>query len=112
MNHSPFTPRAIAPRFLDPNESLLVMCESDELDLDGVRLALDGLAHLCECAAGMNMQLLKNGCNGQFIELPADSLAALMRILSSQIKPAIDNPTLGRLLEARPDLCPGQTGGV
>ena len=44
----------IDQRFLEPDASLVVMCESTVADLDDVRLALNGLSAIFDCAAGMN----------------------------------------------------------
>ena len=64
-------------RFLDPNASLVVMCESAVADLDDVRLALNGLSAIFDCAAGMNAGLCQAGATARPIDLPPDAMAAL-----------------------------------
>lgn len=94
----------IDQRFLDPDASLVVMCESTEHDLDDVRLSLDGLACLLESAAAANTKLRQHGQPCQYVELPPDSLAALMRVLCDRLKGTTNNPTLGAVQHIRPDL--------
>lgn len=113
MNHSPVTPADLDPRFLNPSESLLVICESTELHIDEVRLALEGLAWLGECAANANAKLATTAqWSPQFMELPPDCFAALMRMMSEKVGMAGNNPSLSSVLAARPDLCTNQNGGV
>ena len=38
------------------------------------------------------------------LELPPEGMAALMRMVADQIKPATNNPTLGTVQHVRPDL--------
>lgn len=90
----------IDPRFLNPHVSLVVMHQDVENELDQARLALDGLACIMESAANMNA-----GCDhARLLEVPPDSLAALMRVLSDRIKSATSNPTLEAVKDLRPDL--------
>ena len=53
--------QTVDQRFLDPDASLVVMCESTVADLDDVRLALNGLSAIFDCAAGMNAGLCQAG---------------------------------------------------
>ena len=71
----------IDPRFLDPDASFVVMCESIVSDLDDVRLALNGLSAIFDCAAGMNAGLCQAGATARPIDLPPDAMAALLRVL-------------------------------
>ena len=91
-------------RFLDPDASLVVMCESTVADLDDVRLALNGLSAIFDCAAEMNMGLCKAGGMARPFDLPPDAMAALLRMLGEKLKPATNNPTLGAVQHIRPDL--------
>ena len=94
----------IDPRFLDPDASFVVMCESIVSDLDDVRLALNGLSAIFDCAAGMNAGLCQAGATARPIDLPPDAMAALLRALGEKLKPATNNPTLGAVQHIRPDL--------
>ena len=94
----------IDQRFLEPDASLVVMCESTVADLDDVRLALNGLSAIFDCAAGMNAGLCQAGATARPIDLPPDAMAALLRVLGEKLKPATNNPTLGALQHIRPDL--------
>ncbi len=94
----------IDPRFLDPDASFVVMCESIVSDLDDVRLALNGLSAIFDCAAGMNAGLRQAGAAARCIDLPPDGMAALLRVLGEKLKPAIHNPSLGAVQRIRPDL--------
>ena len=95
---------SIDPRFLDPDVSLVVMHQDTENALDEARLALDGLACIMESAASMNAALRCAGKSIQLLEIPPDSMAALIRVLSEKIKPATSNPTIGAVQSLRPDL--------
>lgn len=94
----------IDPRFLDPNTSFVVMSEDAENDLDDARLALDGLVWIMDSSACMNKRLRKAGLSNELVELPFESLSALMRLVRDKIQPATNNPTLGAVQELRPDL--------
>lgn len=103
---------SIDPRFLDPDTSLVVMCEDTENALDQARLALDGLASIMEGAASMNAALCSAGKSTQVLEIAPDSMAALMRVLCEKIKPATNNPTLGAVQRLRPDRFQSNQRGV
>ena len=60
----------IDARFLEPDASLVVMCESTVADLDDVRLVLNGLSAIFDCAAGMNAGLCQAGATARTIDLP------------------------------------------
>ena len=60
----------IDQRFLEPDASLVVMCESTVADLDDVRLVLNGLSAIFDCAAGMNAGLCQAGATARPIDLP------------------------------------------
>ena len=94
----------IDARFLEPDASLVVMCESTVADLDDVRLALNGLSAIFDCAAGMNAGLCQAGAAARPIDLPPDAMAALLRVLGEKLKPVMNNPTLGAVQHIRPDL--------
>ncbi len=76
----------IDQRFLEPDASLVVMCESTVADLDDVRLALNGLSAIFDCAAGMNAGLCQAGATARPIDLPPDAMAALLRVLGEKLK--------------------------
>ena len=94
----------IDARFLEPDASLVVMCESTVADLDDVRLVLNGLSAIFDCAAGMNAGLCQAGATARPIDLPPDAMAALLRVLGEKLKPATNNPTMGAVQHIRPDL--------
>lgn len=94
----------IDPRFLSPNVSLVVMPEDTENALSDAHLAIDGLAWLFQSLAEANCKLHGAGANTMLLELPPEGLAALMRMVAEQIKPALNNPTLSAAQSLRPDL--------
>lgn len=94
----------INPMFLDPNVSLVVIPQDTENELSQAHLALDGIAWMLEGAADMNAALRGAGKDHQFIQVPPDSLAALIRLIGDRIKPATENPGLGTIQRVRPDL--------
>jgi len=94
----------IDQRFLDPNAGFVVMPETTEAALDDACLALHGLASVFQSVAEANCKLRAAEAHPMQLELPADSMAALMRMVYDQIKPATGNPTLGAVQSLRPDL--------
>lgn len=102
----------IDPRFLEPHVSLVVMTEDTENALSDAHLALDGLAWMLEGATNMNAALRGAGKSTQLIEVPPDSLAALMRLIGERVKAATENPTLGAIQHLRPDLFKVNAGGA
>ena len=90
-------------RFLDPSASFVVMHQDVENELDQARLALDGLASIIECAAEMNI----GAKHIKQLEVPPESLAALLRMLCNKVKSASCNPTLTAVQSLRPDLFKG-----
>ena len=96
--------QTVDQRFLDPDASLVVMCESTVADLDDVRLALIGLSATFDCAAAMIPGLCQAGATARPIDLPPDAMAALLRVLGEKLKPATNTPTLGAVQHIRPDL--------
>ena len=94
----------IDARFLSPNVSLVVMPEDTESALSDAHLAIDGLAWVFQSLADANCKLRGAGASTMLLELPPEGLAALMRMVADQIKPALNNPTLGAVQSLRPDL--------
>lgn len=94
----------IDPRFLDPDTSFVVMPEDTESALHDAHLAIDGLAWVFQSVAEANCKLRNAGANTMLLELPPEGLAALMRMVAEQIKPATNNPSLGTVRDVRPDL--------
>ena len=102
----------IAACFLDPNVSLVVMPENFQNALSDAHLALDGIAWMLEGAVNMNAALSRAGESTKVIEIPPDSLAALMRLIGDRIKAATNNPSLKAVQHVRPDLFKSQLGGA
>lgn len=103
-NANSWQPPPLDPSYHDPNVSLVVMREDVENQLDTARLALDGLVWICDAAANMNVKATNAGHCMQMIDIPPESLAALLRLVATQIEPAVNNPSLCRVLSERPDL--------
>ncbi|MBK6567962.1 hypothetical protein [Candidatus Aalborgicola defluviihabitans] len=95
---------SIDPSFLEPHVSLVVMREETELALHDAYLALDGLTWIFDAVNSSNVKLRNAGVGNQLLEIPAEGLAALIRIVCEQIKPATNNPTLNKVQRLRPDL--------
>lgn len=89
----------IDSRFLEPDASLVVMPQDVESALSDAHLALDGIASILEGAATPAADK-----STRLIEVSPASLAALIRLINQQIKPATENPTLGAVRHLRPDL--------
>lgn len=108
--HSPSLPIHLAhlenidPAFLDPNTGFVVMPEAVALGVDEARLALDGLAWILDSGTELNRCRRETGRNVEFLQVPHDSLAAIMRLIAERLRPACDNPTLNGLKKVRPDL--------
>lgn len=102
----------IPAEFLDPNASLVVMTEKTESALDDARLALDAVVWLCHTASSMNIHLRNAGANTKFLDVPPDSLAALLSLVQEKISTACSNPTLSAMKKVRPDLFRLSEGGV
>lgn len=80
----------IDARFLEPDASLVVMCESTVADLDDVRLVLNGLSAIFDCAAGMNAGLCQAGATARPIDLPPDAMAAYAKQAGHQLIDEVD----------------------
>lgn len=102
----------IDPRYLDADASFVVMTESVELELSEARLALDALSWMLEGMATQNAALKAAEKNTVFLEVPPDSMAALLRLVGEKIRPAINNPTLSSIQRIRPDLFNRRAGGA
>lgn len=103
----------IDPKFLDQNASFLVLPESDELAISDVRLSLEGLAAMMDQADSLNAKIRRAGGNPDYgVDIPPDSMAALLRILSEKLASAKDLPSLGMVQAVRPDLFNHRFGGV
>ncbi|MFM9881182.1 MAG: hypothetical protein ACKVOO_12330 [Burkholderiaceae bacterium] len=101
----------IDPRYLEADASFVVMTESAELDLSEAHLALDALSWICEGMVSQNIALKAAERGTTFLQVPPDSMAALLRIVGEKIKPAINSPTLGAMQCVRPDLFNRCAGG-
>jgi hypothetical protein len=102
----------IPPEFLDPRASFVVMTEDTENALDTARLALDAVTWLCHTSSNQNVQLKQAGGNQSFVDIPPESLAALLTLVMEKLNNACNNPTLGAIRTARPDLFQDKKGGV
>lgn len=108
--HSPSLPIHLAhlenidPAFLNPGTSLVVMPEQVEQDIDDVRLSLGCLAWMLEDSNCMALKLRNAGQGGELLEVPHESLAALVRVIASKLPPTPSAPSLGALQIVRPDL--------
>lgn len=105
--HLPATIRAldsVPPSFLDPHTSLLVISQDAEHDLGNACDALDAIAWMLDGLANANVGLRQSGKCMQNVDLPPESLAALMRLVMDKIKPHTDNPMLETVCKVRPDL--------
>lgn len=94
----------IDPAFLNPDTSFVVMPEEVANDIDDVRLSLDCLAWMLEDGSNMALKLRKAGQNGELLEVPHESLAALVRVIASKLPPGPNAASLKALRLVRPDL--------
>lgn len=102
----------IPPAFLDPRASFVVMTEDTENALDTARLALDAVTWLCHASSNQNAKLKQAGAGEQFMDIPPESMAALLMLVNEKISIACNNPTLSAMRKVRPDLFHGKEGGV
>lgn len=90
--------------YLQPNVGLVVMTEETQNTLDEARLALDAVAWMCHSAAGMNVRLRQSGSNTDMVQMPPESLGALLTMIGRSMERAVNTPTLAGLRKFRPDL--------
>lgn len=102
----------IPPEFLDPRANFVVMTEDTENALDTARLALDAVTWLCHTSSNQNVQLKQSGGNQSFVDIPPESLAALLTLVGEKIGIACNNPPLSAMRHVRPDLFRDKKGGV
>jgi hypothetical protein len=102
----------IPPAFLEPHASFVVMPEDTENALDTARLALDAVTWLCHASSNQNAKLRNAGAGEQFLDIPPESMAALLSLVGEKISIACNNPTLSAMRQVRPDLFRGNEGGV
>lgn len=113
--HLPATIRAldsVPPSFLDPHTSLLVISQDAEHDLGNACMALDAITWMLDGLDNANVGLRQSGKCMQNVDLPPESLAALLRLVMDKIKPHTDNPMLSTVQAVRPDLFTPANGGV
>lgn len=111
--HLPATLRAldaVPPSFLDPHAQLLVISQDAEHDLGNACEALDAIAWMLDGLDSANAKLKQAGQCMQTVDLPPESLAALLRLVMDKIRPHTDNPSLGTVCQVRPDLFPNKGG--
>lgn len=94
----------IDARLLDPNDTILVLTESMQLGVDNARLALDAVAWLCHSMEEANIKLKEADYQTRFLQIPPESLAALLTLVAEKLEPAADSPQLDKLRTLRPDL--------
>lgn len=94
----------VSPQFLDPTQCLVVITEDAELAASQAKLALEALAHILEDAAGIEHAHRKAGHNGQFLQVPYECMAALMRVVAEPLGRVSDHCTVPVLAAMRPDL--------
>lgn len=102
----------IPPAFLDPRASFVVMTEDTENALDTARLALDALTWFCHASSNQNAKLKCAGVGESFLDIPPESLAALLSLVGEKISIASQMTTLSAMRKVRPDLFHGKEGGV
>ena len=102
----------IPAAYLDPGASFVVMTEDVEAALHNARLTLDAVAWLCNAASSQNAKLKNAGLNQSFVDIPPESLAALLTLVGEKIDTACHNPTLGAMRKVRPDLFDSQKGSL
>lgn len=94
----------VPPQFLEQSTSLLVISEDAELAVSQTKLALEAVAHMLEDAANLEKVKRTSGHNGQFLAVPYECMAALMRVLSEPLAKVEANCTVPLLADVRPDL--------
>jgi hypothetical protein len=94
----------VSPDFLDPGQSLVVITEDAELAASQSKLALEAIAHMLEDAAGIEHAHRKAGHNGQFLQVPYECMAALMRVVAQPLGRVGDHCSVQQLADLRPDL--------
>jgi hypothetical protein len=94
----------VPPEFLNKSTGLLVISEDAELAVSQTKLALEAVAHILEDAASLEAIKRNQGHNGQFLAVPYECMAALMRVLSEPLRKAEANCTVSLLADVRPDL--------
>lgn len=94
----------VSPHFLDPGQCLVVITEEAELAASQSKLALEAIAHMLEDAAGIEHAHRKAGHNGQFLQVPYECMAALMRVVAEPLGHVSQNCTVQMLASIRPDL--------
>lgn len=102
--HTQPKPVAIDPVYLSPRTEFVVMPLEVDLEIQDARLALDALAWIFQDGADMNVALNNAGSGTRLLQVPQESMAALMRTLSEKLKPAHDLPCLQKMRNVRPDL--------
>lgn len=102
----------VPPSFLDPHTSLLVISQEAEHDLGNACEALDAIAWMLDGLDNANVKLRNAGQCTQTVDLPPESLAALLRLVMDKIKPHTENPLLSAVKSVRPDLFTPENGGV
>lgn len=94
----------VSPHFLDKSQCLLVITEDAELAASQAKLALEAIAHILEDAAGLDHAHRKAGHNGQFLQVPYECMAALMRVVAEPLGRVSDHCSVPVLAALRPDL--------
>lgn len=102
--HAQPKPEPIDPAYLSPRTEFVVMPLEVDMEIQDTRLALDALAWIFQDSADMNVALSKAGSCTRLLQVPQESMAALMRTLSEKLKPAHDLPCLQKMRDVRPDL--------
>lgn len=94
----------VPPQFLEPSTGLLVISEDAELAVNQTKLAMEAVAHMLEDAAQLEIVKRTSGHNGQFLAVPYECMAALMRVLSEPLSKVESNCTVSCIADVRPDL--------
>lgn len=96
--------KEVPPQFLEPSTGLLVISADAELAVNQTKLAMEAVAHMLEDAAHLETVKRSSGQNGQYLAVPYECMAALLRVLSQPLTKVEDNCTVPCIADVRPDL--------